>query len=140
MGDYADRLIPELAKLPLGFLYPMGKKQTAPPENKYPKYYDWADYIAGDFHFIRKYLPPQLNGKVIITNTVTSKDIEDLKARGASYLITTTPEFTGRSFGTNVVEALILAILGKRWEEVTKEDYLTMIERLDMKPRIVALN
>ena len=140
LGDIADKIIPELSKLPLAFIYPMGKKQTLPPENKYPQYYEWSDYIAGDFHFIRKYMPPRMDGKIIITNTVTNNDINDLKERGISYIITTTPEFNGRSFGTNVIEAVIISILNKPWEEISKQEYLDLIRKLELKPRIEALN
>lgn len=137
---YADKLLPDICKLPISFIYPTGKKQEAAPEPKYSRYYDEADIIAGDFHFIRKYLPPRMGGKVILTNTVTKDDIEDLRKRGVSWLVTTTPEFQGRSFGTNVLEAALLAILGKKWEEVMPEDYLKLIKQLDLKPRIEKLN
>jgi len=55
-------------------------------------------------------------------------------------LITTTPEFQGRSFGTNVLEAALLTLLGKKWEDVVPDDYLSLIRKLDLKPRIEVLN
>ncbi len=140
LGEFADKVIPEISKLPLAFIYPMGKKQMAAPEDKYPQHYAWADYIAGDFHFIRKYLPASLPGKVIITNTVTGSDIEDLKKRGVSCVITTTPEFNGRSFGTNVLEAVLVSILGKPWEDISQQEYLDLIRKLELRPRIEVLN
>ena len=140
LAKYADKYLPEISKLPLAFIYPLGKHQNEPSKNKFPKYYEWADYIAGDFHYIRKYLPPEIKGKVIITNTVTQANINDLKDRGVSYLVTTTPNFGGRSFGTNVLEAVFLSILQKPWEEVKPEDYLNLIKELGLKPRIEKLN
>lgn len=140
LAEQADMYLPEISKLPLAFIYPMGKRQDEPSKNKFPQYYEWADYIAGDFHYIRKYLPPEIKGKVIITNTVTPANIEDLKSRGASYIITTTPNFSGRSFGTNVLEAVFVSILDKPWEETKPEEYLELIKRLDLKPRIEKLN
>jgi len=140
LEEYADKLLPEVGKLPIGFLYPVGKKQESVPEEKYTKYYQAAAIIAGDFHFIRRYLPPSLPGKIILTNTVTRNDIEELKQIGINYLITTTPEFDGRSFGTNVLEAALLARLGKRWEDVTPQDYLDLIHKLNFSPRIEKLN
>jgi hypothetical protein len=85
-------------------------------------------------------MPKNLNGKIILTNTVTNDDIIDLKSRGVSYLITTTPEFNNRSFGTNVLEAVLVSILNKNWEDITEEDYLDLIKKLDFKPRIEKLN
>lgn len=138
----ADKLLPEIAKLPISMIYPVGEKQEtyAPPEEMYIRTYDWANIIAGDFHFIRRFLPERLDGKDIITNTVTSIDIDILREKGVRYLVTTTPEFKGRSFGTNVLEATLLVILEKKWEEITSQDYLDLIDKLQLKPRIVELN
>ncbi|MBE3582434.1 MAG: quinate 5-dehydrogenase, partial [Thermoanaerobacteraceae bacterium] len=76
-------------------------------------------------------------GKIIITNTVTQADIEELKARGVAALITTTPEINGRSFGTNVLEGVLLVLSGKRPEEVRSEDYNSLLDRLGLRPRIL---
>lgn len=133
-------LLPIVTKMPFQVLYPTGEKQEKEADSRYAKYYQEADIIAGDFLFIRKYIPLELNGKWIITNTVTAKDIEDLKGRGVEYLITTTPRFEGRSFGTNVMEALFIAILGKKVEEVEERDYLELIEKLKFEPTIDKLN
>ncbi|NLY10991.1 MAG: quinate 5-dehydrogenase [Firmicutes bacterium] len=136
-----DRLVrvfaPLAVQLPISFLYPTGKEQEKEkPNPKYFKFYEWADVIAGDFHMIKKHMPQDMSGKVIITNTVTANDVEQLKARGVSKLVTTTPNIHGRSFGTNVMEALIVALLGKKAGEVTPEDYLEMLDKLGFEPRI----
>ena len=71
---------------------------------------------------------------------MTSQDLEELKKRGVAWLVTTTPELEGRSFGTNVLEAALLAMLGKSWEEVTAEDYLGLIREANLLPRVVSFN
>lgn len=140
LAERADKLLPDFCKLPISMLYPTGKKQAdIEPTPLTDKYYQDAEIIAGDFLFIRRHLPDRLEGKTIITNTVTSKDLDALRKRGVTYLVTTTPEFNGRSFGTNVMEAVMLAILGKKWEEVEPQDYLNLIKRLEFKPRVVKL-
>jgi hypothetical protein len=141
LADHANRLLPEVARLPISMIYPVGRAQARIESDELTRpYYEEAEILAGDFHFIRRRMPDSLPGKVVLTNTVTTKDLEGLRRRGVAWLITTTPEFQGRSFGTNVLEAVLLAILGKRWEEVRPEDYLDLIHRLDLKPRIVELN
>ena len=55
-------------------------------------------------------------------------------------LITTTPDFQGRSFGTNVVEAALIALLGKHWEDVTGADYERVLHELHLRPRVVDLS
>lgn len=135
----AERYLPDACKLPFQFFYPTGKKQDRPPEPKYPQYYAEADIIAGDFHFMRQFMPERLDGKTVLTNTLTARDVDELRARGVARLVTTTPDFGGRSFGTNVVEAAFLALLGKRWEDVTPADYATMLERVALRPRVLDL-
>jgi hypothetical protein len=75
-----------LSQLPIGLLYPLGKKQeTAKP--CFEQFYRKADIIAGDFHFLRYHLPGDLGGKRIITSTVTAGDVLELKRRGAEWLL-----------------------------------------------------
>jgi hypothetical protein len=136
---FARLLLPILVYVPIKYLYPTGKKQEK-SNLKYVKYFQNADIIAGDYLAISQYMPQDMEGKIIITNTVTSSNVEDLKKRGVSYLITTTPELNGRSFGTNVFQATLLAISGKSPEELNPEDYLKLIEKIGFKPRIEKLN
>ena len=63
-----------------------------------------------------------------------------LASRGVEYLITTTPEFEGRSFGTNVMEALLVALLGKAPESITEEDYYHILDTVRFTPRFEKLN
>ncbi len=136
----AEKYLPDACKLPFQFFYPTGKKQDKPPEPKYPQYYHDADIIAGDFHFMRQFMPEDLRGKIVLTNTVTQRDVDELRRRGVALLVTTTPDFQGRSFGTNVVEAALLALLRKPWDRVEAKDYEQLLARLDLKPRVVRLS
>ncbi|MDI6800109.1 MAG: quinate 5-dehydrogenase [Actinomycetota bacterium] len=133
----ASLLLPIVVWIPHRLLYPTGSAQEKEPKEKYAKHYQDADIIAGDYIFIRKFMPKNMGGKWVLTNTITESDIEDLKERGVELLITTTPEFEGRSFGTNVMEATMIAILGKKVEEVKPADYSGLLKELDFKPRII---
>ncbi|HZT13423.1 MAG TPA: hypothetical protein VFA29_11495 [Candidatus Baltobacteraceae bacterium] len=137
--EMAEKYLPDACKLPFQFFYPTGKKQDKPPQPKYPQYYREAGIIAGDFHFMRQFMPEDLSGKIVLTNTVTAHDVEELRRRGVQLLVTTTPEFGGRSFGTNVVEAALLALLGKKWSEVSPADYEELLHRLRLKPRVLSM-
>ncbi len=138
--EMAEKYLPDACKLPFQFFYPTGKKQEQPPEPKYPQYYEEADVIAGDFHFMRRFMPARLDGKIVLTNTVTDADVEELRNRGVSLLVTTTPDFGGRSFGTNVVEAALVALLGKKWGEIRAQDYERVLRDLHLKPRVIDLH
>ncbi|MCX7831596.1 MAG: quinate 5-dehydrogenase [Actinobacteria bacterium] len=135
----ATKLAPIVVKMPFKMLYPTGKEQEKEPDPKFKKYYEEADVIAGDFLFIRKYMPREMDGKWIITNTTTKDDIEDLKSRGVELVVTTTPVYEGRSFGTNVMEAAFIAILEKMPEEVSEKDYFDLLEKMNYSPEIIKL-
>lgn len=132
-------LLPVMTQLPFKMLYPTGGKQEEITP-RHSRFFQWADVIAGDFHFIRRYMPEDLSGKTILTNTVTAENVEELRARGVRLLITTTPNLQGRSFGTNVIEALIVALCGKAWDEMTPDDYIYWLDRLDFAPRVEVLD
>ena len=63
--ELAEKYLPDACKLPFQFFYPTGKKQEKPPEPKYPQYYEQAEIIAGDFHFMRQFMPDRLDGKIV---------------------------------------------------------------------------
>lgn len=140
--DNLDRLarvlFPLVRTLPFKTLYPTGQKQER-AESKFEKYYNWAHIIAGDFHYIKKYIPEKLPGKIIITNTVTEEDQEMLKEKEISKVITTTPFINGRAFGTNVMEALLVAYKEEK-NELSAEEYDKMLVDLGISPTIIEFN
>ena len=84
-------------------------------------------------------MPPRLDGKTVLTNTTTEADVALFTQAGVRYLVTTTPRFEGRSFGTNMMEATLVAAAGKG-RRLTRDELLEMIKRLDMHPTIARLN
>ena len=135
----ATLLLPIITRLPFQWLYPTGEKQNQNTP-KFEKYFAEADVIAGDFLFIGRYMPPNLAGKTILTNTTTTENVEDLRRRGVKQLITTTPVFDGRSFGANVMEAALVTLLNRPPAELTPDDYFRKLSELDWKPQIQELN
>ncbi|HAP32453.1 MAG TPA: quinate 5-dehydrogenase [Firmicutes bacterium] len=129
--------VPVIRLLPFRMIYPTGDKQEG-SRPRHPRFFAGADIIAGDFHFIRRYMPLNLPGKIVITNTVTAADVELLRNIGVKTLITTTPEIEGRSFGTNVMEAVLVAYSGSK-KELEAQEYDYLLKELDFKPRILDL-
>ena len=133
------RIVAPLAgRLPLEFLYPTGEKQ----EQIVPKFgtwYDWATVVSGDCLYIKHHMPDRLDGKVIATNTTTLADVEAFRQRGVRYLVTSTPRLEGRSFGTNMMEAALVAIAGKG-RPLTTDELDEMLKRLGLKPTLQRLN
>jgi hypothetical protein len=139
LARFAGAIAPIITQLPISLFYPTGQQQNEIIP-KFAPYFQQADIIAGDFHFIRRYMPAELNGKIVITNTVTAEDIQLLRARGVRQLVTTTPNMGGRSFGTNILEALLVAYSGKKPQELTAEDYGEILDKLAIQPRVVDLS
>ncbi|RLC62778.1 MAG: quinate 5-dehydrogenase [Chloroflexota bacterium] len=131
-------LMPIAGRLPMEFLYPTGKKQEEIVP-KFGKWYAWATVVSGDCLYIKRHMPDRLDGKVIATNTTTPADVEAFRQRGVRYLVTTTPRLEGRSFGTNVIEAALVAIAGKG-RPLTTDELQEMLEQLDLKPTLQRLN
>jgi hypothetical protein len=133
-------MLPVVTQLPFKWLYPVGKEQDREPSPKYARYYEEVEVIAGDFLQVWHYLPGDLSGKIIITNTTTEKNVEELQKRGLHILVTTTPRLGGRSFGTNVIEAMCRCLVDKPDAEITQEDLRAVIDAVPLRPEVYVLN
>lgn len=131
-------LMPIVGRVPFAWVYPTGEKQEKRIP-KFQKYYQWATVIAGDCHYIKRHMPDDMKGKIIVTNTTTSEDVALFKQLGVKYLITTTPVLDGRSFGTNMMEAALVAVSGKG-RSLTAAEYNEMLDKLGFEPQLQELN
>jgi len=77
-----------------------------------------------------------LKGKTIVTNTTTEDNIALLKERGVKTVITTTPRYDGRSFGTNLTEAMLTAYTGKG-RRLSDDELNGLIDELDLRPEVM---
>lgn len=133
-------LLPALTQVPYRWLYTLGDAQTAAPTGKWAQHYARATVIAGDYLQIREHMPRDLRHKIILTNTTTRQDVEDLRARGVHLLVTETPRLEGRSFGANVIEAVLLALTDAPQDRVTESDLAALVERIPLEPSVEVLN
>ncbi|MEN8172162.1 MAG: quinate 5-dehydrogenase [Chloroflexota bacterium] len=127
-------MLPIVGRMPISMLYPTGEKQLEVVP-KYEKYYQGNTVTAGDWLYIKNHMPEDMNGKIIVTNTTTPEDVVFLKERGVKYLVTTTPVMDGRSFGTNMLEAALVAAAGKG-RALTNDEIDQIIDQLGIKPQI----
>jgi hypothetical protein len=131
-------MLPVVGRLPFEWIYPTGEKQEK-RQPKWEKYYQWATVIAGDCHYIKRYMPDHLQGKVIVTNTTTPEDVELFRSAGIKFLVTSTPVLDGRSFGTNMMEAALIAASGKG-RKLTYDELSQLLAQLGFQPQLQALN
>jgi hypothetical protein len=133
----ARLMLPFVSHFPMRMLY--YGSSGAEREPKYIKYWRESDLLAGDFLFMRKYVADNLAGKTVITNTTTPENLDFLQERGVNTVITTTPRYEGRSFGTNMMEAALTAYAGKG-RPLTDAELNTIIDDLNLRPTVTQLN
>jgi hypothetical protein len=135
----ASMLLPVVTRLPFKWFYPTGEKQ----ETRTPKHgwaFDKATVVCGDWHLIRRFAPDRMPGKAVLTQTVRQDDIEWLRSAGVERLITATPVMGGETFATNVLEGVVVALLGRRPHELTPDDYLDCLARIGWRPTVLPLH
>jgi hypothetical protein len=138
LNTTARILMPIVGRMPLSMLYPTGEKQEQVTP-KFERYYQGNSVTGGDFLYIKQHMPEDMRGKIVVTNTTTPADVEFLKQRGIKYLITTTLNFDGRTFGTNMMEAALIAVAGKG-RVLTADELNTLIDQLGLEPQLQKLN
>ena len=131
-------IMPVAGRLPFKWVYPTGEKQEVRIP-KWEKYYQWATIVAGDCHYVKRHMPDHMDGKVIATNTTTTADVEMFRQAGIKYLITSTPVLEGRSFGTNMMEAALIAVSGKG-RKLNYDELNQLLDQLGFEPQLQELN
>jgi hypothetical protein len=133
-------IAPIAVQLPFAWLYPAeaDHESAVERESRHSKLYRDSDIIAGDFKYVRKYMPADMSGKWVVTNTTTTEDVAFLRAHGVELLITSTPRLEGRSFGTNVIEATMVA-LDCAQRSLAPERYLELLRRTGFTPDVMWL-
>jgi predicted amino acid dehydrogenase len=108
---YAATTLPITALLPYKVLHPVANGQEG-YDPRAEALFRWADVIAGDFAYIRRFAPPGLAGKSIVTDDPAPAEIEDLRRRGVTTLVTMTPPISEeRPFvAADVLEAIVCAL------------------------------
>jgi hypothetical protein len=129
-------LLPIVSYFPMSMLFYGSSGAERQP--KYLKFWQESELLAGDFLFMRKYVADDLTGKTVITNTTTEANLEFLRERGVRLVITTTPRYEGRTFGTNMMEAALTAYAGKG-RPLTDTELNTLIDELELRPTVTQL-
>lgn len=78
-----------------------------------------------------------LEGKTLITSAVDDERLAYFTKCKVNLVIDVSPQLFQRVVGTNVIEAMILAALGKPHEEVSDDDFIEILDELDIQPRLL---
>jgi len=94
--------------------------------------------IVGTFHELKEVgNAKNLAGKTVITSAVDDTRLAFFKQCKVNLVVDVSPQLFDRVVGTNVIEAMILAALGKPPESVSDDDFAEIIDELDIKPRLL---
>jgi len=137
---YAATVLPFLSLLPYKYLHPVALGREG-HSDRAAALFRWAEVVAGDFAYIRRFAPPDLRGKTIVTDDPSPDEIDDLAGRGVSTLVTMTPPISDdRPFvSTDVLEAIVTAVL-ESGAQPGEAEVIDFIDAAGWGPTIEHLN
>ena len=111
---------------------------TAFKNNRLAAAVDKSHVIVGTFHEIKAVgSPANLEGKTVITSAVDDDRLAFFKHCKVNLVIDVSPKLFEHVVGVNVIEAMILAKLGKSPEDVSDDDFIEILDELDLKPHLL---
>jgi hypothetical protein len=99
-----------------------------------------ATVIVAPVHELDGFGPAELAGKTILTSTVNDTRLAAFKAKGVHLVVDGAPMLAGHVLGPSLLDALIVAATEKVPEEILEDDYLEIITRLALEPRMLYPN
>jgi predicted amino acid dehydrogenase len=99
-----------------------------------------ATVVVAPVHALDDFGAEELAGKTIITSTVNDARIAKFKNKGVHLVIDGSPMLFDHVLGPSMLDAMIIAALDKAPDEILEDDYLEIIERLALEPRILYPN
>ncbi len=100
----------------------------------------WADVIAGDVGAVRRYAPASLSHKTVVVESATEEDIDDLRQRGVSIVVTMMPSLTeedslGR-WSAATIEAVLVALRTDASAPLNEDTYLDLMADIQWAPAV----
>src|SRR5512136_2037405 len=137
LGRAASLTLDRLYDAPFRRLHPLaGTPHAHRPESPFHS----ADILAGDIGAIRRYAPALLEYKTIVVEYATAEDLEDLRERGVSIVVTLMPALDGKGelgqWSAATVEAVFAALRPDPAAPLTEDIYLDLMANLDWTPAI----
>lgn len=96
-----------------------------------------TDVIVASYEALEPYTREDLLGKTIVTSSVSDDRLDNLRDKGVSIVIDSSTRLAGLPVGAHLLEALVVAVLGRPVNQLTRDDFLEIIESLAIAPRIL---
>ncbi len=96
-----------------------------------------ATVVVAPVHELDRFGREELEGKTLITSTVSSQRIAAFRHKRVNMVVDGAPLLFRRVVGPALLDALIVAAAGRPPAEILEDDYLGIIGSLGLEPRIV---
>ena len=96
-----------------------------------------AQVVVAPYDQLAHYDRDELEGKTVITSTVSDLRLEALRDKGVRMVLDCSIQPFKQTVGLNIVEAMVMAALEKPAGAITHDDYLEIFTDLELKPRIL---
>ena len=137
LAQAAPLTLEQLKDAPFRRIFPQAGEPGTP---RHKEAFEWADVLAGDVAAIRRYAPRYLAHKTVVAEWATLDDLEDLRRRGVSIVVTMMPSLmAGESLGrwsAAAVEAALVAVRAHADTPLTEDTYLDLLGDLNWTPAI----
>jgi len=95
-----------------------------------------ADMVVSGYEQLEHYGLEELAGKTLLTAAISEQRLATLRDKGVHLVLDYSPQpFAEQTISIVVLEALILARLGKHIDNITDDDLLEIITDLELQPR-----
>lgn len=81
-----------------------------------------------------------LDGKTVVTSTVSDERLARLGEKGVAMVVDGSPFLFDHVIAPSLLDAMIIAATGKRPGQILEDDYLEILTRLEVEPRILYPN
>jgi predicted amino acid dehydrogenase len=99
-----------------------------------------ATVVVAPVHELDRFGLEELAGKIVVTSTVNDRRLAQFKAKGVHTVIDGAPMLFDHVLDPSLLDALIIAATEKAPDDLLEDDYLDIITRLQLEPRILYPN
>lgn len=96
-----------------------------------------ATVVVAPVHDLDDFDRQDLEGKTIVTSTVSDERLARLKDKGVATVVDGSPFLFGHVIAPSLLDAMIIAATGRKPQEILDDDYLEILTRLEAEPRIL---
>ncbi|MBI5542865.1 MAG: dehydrogenase, partial [Deltaproteobacteria bacterium] len=93
--------------------------------------------VVGPLGQLEQHTLEELGGKIVVTTAVTEPALAHLRDQGVDMVVDRAPPLLQPGVEMDVLDALIVAALGKPPSEISSDDYLRFLEGRHLAPRVL---